>query len=141
MKSIKWWTAEYRSGIPTNTTIWFCNYPILMARIVSRIGDINKKPHCVQPIKEPMITQIYIELIKKAISTLLETLTRNMELFFLHTVASIHQIRQDSDSSNAIHSLYIHLVQKESCCCEMWTQFVVENKTLYYQLWHLAKES
>ena len=52
-----------------------------MARIVSRIGDINKKPHCVQPIKEPMITQIYIELIKKAISTLLETLTRNMELF------------------------------------------------------------
>ena len=78
-----------------------------MARFVSRIGDINKKPHCVQPIKEPMITQIYIELIKKAISTLLETLTRNMELFFLHTVASIHQIRQDSDSSNTffVHTL------------------------------------
>ena len=54
-----------------------------MARIVSRIGDINKKPHCVQPIKEPMITQIYIEVIKKAISTLLETLTRYMELFLL----------------------------------------------------------
>ena len=139
MKSIKWWTAEYRSGIPTNTTIWFCNYPILMARIVSRIGDINKKPHCVQPIKEPMITQIYIELIKKAISTLLETLTRNMELF--SSIPWLPSIRSGKIQILPIHSLYIHLVQKESCCCEMWTQFVVENKTLYYQLWHLAKES
>ena len=76
-----------------------------MARIVSRIGDINKKPHCVQPIKEPMITQIYIELIKKAISTLLETLTRNMELF--SSIPWLPSIRSGKIQIFPLHALYI----------------------------------